>query len=323
MTASSEKHWADMREAGTLFGLQFLRFIDAVFGRWLLSLFLIPTVAYFWLFRSETRTQSRRYLEQHARCYPERWDSKPGALSSIRHLYVFAESVVDKLLSWCVDIDEDRFVLDDAAMVERILDDSRGQLIIGSHFGNLEYCRGFMQRYKHKVINILVHDKHSGNFNSMMAKLNPDSRMNVYQVSDFDAPTVLAMKRKIEAGEWLFIAGDRVPLSGQERTVAVEFLGKTAHLPIGPYLLAKGLKCPVKLMFSYCDYSSKSRPVHFKIVDFAEQIELPRGNRDQCLLDYAQHFASELAAQCKESPYHWFNFYDFWAGDGGDRNAKH
>lgn len=323
MSDTSQKHWSDMREAGTLFGLQFLRMVDALFGRWLLSLLLMPTAAYFWLFRPETRRQSRQYLEQHAHCFPERWVHKPGAGASLRHLYIFAESVVDKLLSWCVDIDEDRFVLDDPAMVEEILEDPRGQLIIGSHFGNLEYCRGFMQRYKHKVINILVHDKHSGNFNSMMAKLNPDSRMNVYQVSDFDAPTVLAMKRKIEAGEWLFIAGDRVPLSGQERTVPISFLGRTAHLPIGPYLLAKGLKCPVKLMFSYCDYAGKGRPVHFKIVDFADRVTLLRGQREQQLTGYAQHFADELALQCEQSAYHWFNFYDFWAGEASSEHAKH
>lgn len=322
MTTPSQHHWSNVREAGTLLGLQFLRFVHDVFGRWLLSVFLLPTVAYFWLFRGETRRQSQRFLTQHAAHFHNAWDAPPGPWASAKHLYVFAESVVDKLMSWCVDIDSERFLLDDPAMVENILEDPRGQLIIGSHFGNLEYCRGFMQRYKNKVINILVHDQHSGNFNAMMAKLNPESRLNIFQVAEFDAATVLAMKHKLDAGEWLFIAGDRVPLSGQERTVAVPFMGKTAHLPIGPYLLAKGLKSPVKLMFSYCDYFTKGRPVHFKIVDFADRVELPRKQREEKLKDYAARFALELEKQCAEAPYHWFNFYDFWAESATGEHAN-
>ncbi|MEM1143661.1 MAG: hypothetical protein AAGI88_13860 [Pseudomonadota bacterium] len=315
-------HWSSMREAGTLYGLRFLAWINDCFGRRLLSLLLVPTAAYFWVFRTHARRSSSRYLSQHYRFYPQLWTNPPGRFASLKHLYVFAESVVDKLLSWHVEIQEERFRLEDESKVEQILADRRGQLIIGSHFGNLEYCRGFMQRYKDKEINILVHDKHSENYNAMMARFDPSSRVNVYQVSEFNAVSVLAMKKKIDNGEWLFIAGDRLPLSGHDRTVPVDFLGRQAHFPVGPYLLAKGLKCPVKLMFSYCDYFAEGRPVYFRIVDFADRIELPRKKRLAQLEAYAIRFAQELEQQCRDAPFHWFNFYDFWAGQPAYSDAS-
>jgi len=312
MSTNKTVHWSSLKEAGTLFGLQFLRVIHWVFGRWLVSIMLLPTVAYFMLFRPSSRKSSQAYLQNHYAVYPEMWVQKPRLIDTAKHFYVFAQTVVDKLLSWFVDIDVDQFVIEHPERIEELMNDTRGQLIIGSHMGNLEYCRGFMQRYRSKVINILVHDKHSENYNTLMQQLNPDSRLNVFQVAEFDISTMLKVKAKIDAGEWVFIAGDRSPLSGQERTVSVQFLGKEAQLPIGPYMLAKGLACPVKLMFSYCDYTSKDQRVHFEVVSFAEKITLDRKEREQGLQQYAQSFATSLQAQCAKAPLQWFNFYDFW-----------
>jgi len=313
MSVNSTNHWSSIKEAGTLFGLQFLRFIHRVFGRWLVSLMLLPTVAYFMLFRPISRKSSQRYLQNHYSIYPDKWQAKPGLLDTAKHFYVFAQTVVDKLLSWFIEIDVDKFVIEHPDRIDQLMSDTRGQLIIGSHMGNLEYCRGFMQRYRSKVINILVHDKHSENYNTLMQQLNPDSRLNVFQVTEFDISTMLKIKAKIDAGEWVFIAGDRSPLSGQERTVPVQFLGKEAQLPIGPYMLAKGLGCPVKLMFSYCDYANKDQAVHFEVIAFEEKITLDRKNREQDIQAYAQRFANELEVQCAKAPLQWFNFYDFWA----------
>lgn len=311
-----KQHWSGITEAGTLFGMQFLRFVYQYLGRWVVTLCLIPTVAYFMIFRGTTRKASQDYLRTHYQCYPHYWNKKPRLFDSAKHFYVFAQTVVDKLLSWFTHIDADDFIIKHPDRIEALMNDNRGQLIIGSHMGNLEYCRGFMHRYKDKTINILVHDKHSQNYNSIMHQLNPDSRLNVFQVADFDVPTMLKIKAKVDAGEWIFIAGDRSPLSGVERTVTVKFMGRSAQLPIGPYMLARGLGCPVKLMFSYCDYLSKSgldKKVHFEVVEFTDKLIFSRGDKQAQLQAYAQRFANSLEAQCANAPLQWFNFYDFWA----------
>ena len=302
-----------------MFGLQFLRFIHRVFGRWLVSFCLLPTVAYFVILRPASRRSSRDFLHQHFRMYPDFWQRPPKLWDTCKHFYVFAETVVDKLLSWFIEIDAEQFVIEHPERIDDIMSDTRGQLIIGSHMGNLEYCRGFMHRYRDKVINILVHDKHSENYNTIMQQLNPDSRLNVFQVEEFDIPAMLRIKAKIDAGEWVFIAGDRSPLSGEQRTVPVKFLGRTANLPVGPYLLAKGLGCPVKMMFSYCDYFAEGKPVHFEIVPLADKVVLDRNQREEQLRGYAQVFADALQTQCAAAPYHWFNFYDFWSPSGTEK----
>ena len=312
VNAASSTHWSSIREAGSLFGLKFLWLMHRIFGRWMVSFMLFPTVVYFLLFRVQTRRSSYAFLLIHYRYFPEYWAKKPNYINVARHFWEFAEAVVDKLMSWAIDINADEFYIQDEEYLERLMADKRGRLIIGSHFGNLEYCRGFVHRYRDKVINILIHDKHAENYNALMTQLNSESRVNIFQVSDFDIPTMLRIKAKIDAGEWMFIAGDRSPPSGSRRTADVKFMGKTAALPIGPYMLAKGLACPVELIFSCYDYNSKKEKIRVELMSFTERVVLDRKNRDQQLQAYAQRYALALEKQCARTPYQWFNFYDFW-----------
>lgn len=309
---SGDKHWSNVREAGSLTGLRFLWFIHRVFGRRAVSWLLRPVILYFLLFRSEERRVARDYLQTHAHFCPDQWPHKPGFKALYRLFREFAESIVDKLLAWHLEIDPDSFHLKNPEATEQLLNDSRGQVIIGSHIGNIEYCRGYMHRYETKVINILVHERHAGNYVAMMKILNPESRINVFQVDEFDIPTMLLLKEKVDAGEWVFIAGDRVPLSGNERTVTVSFLGRETQLPIGPYLLAHALNCPVRLMFSYKNYCGEDNRLHFEVVHLADQISLPRRQREQQLKHYAQTYADHLQRVTRDAPFQWFNFYDYW-----------
>ena len=316
MSSPSTLHtsnWSSLREAGTLFGLKFLWLMHRIFGRSMVSVLLFPTVAYFVIFRHETRKSSYKFLARHYQRYPDFWEKKPGLRAVARHFREFAETVVDNLLSWFVDIDAERFDIENPEYLETLMADPRGRLIIGSHFGNLEYCRGFVHRYRDRVINILIHDKHSKNYNALMRQLNPESRVNIFQVTEFDIPNLLRIKAKIDAGEWFFIAGDRSPPSGKRRSVAVDFMGETAFMPIGPYMLAKGLACPVELLFTYCDHQRDGGRIRVELTSFAEQIKLRRKDKEQQLQDYAQQYARVLESHCATTPYQWFNFYDFWA----------
>ncbi|MBX2809227.1 MAG: hypothetical protein KTR20_11410 [Cellvibrionaceae bacterium] len=312
-TVSTQTHWSHLREAGTLLGIRVLLLLYRLCGRRFFSVLMYPVACYFVCFRPKARAASLEFLRTHARHCPDYWQQAPHYLQVLLHFTSFAETILDKLLGWSIDIDADDFVIAQPAQVDELMQDTRGQLIIGSHFGNLEYCRGFMQRYHHKVINILLYDKHSTNFVEAMRKENPDSRLHVYQVDTFDLNRILQLKQKIDRGEWVFIAGDRIPLSGVEHTACVNFLGRSAPLPIGPYLLAKALACPVKLLFAYRDKRRDKKRIFFAVTPFAEQIILPRKERETQLALLAQQFATELEKHCARAPYQWFNFYPFWA----------
>lgn len=303
------RHWADYREAGTANGLMFFAWLHRRLGRRVFSFLLYPATCYFFVLRPSARRASLEFLHAHAQAYPQRWRVSPGYRHVFAHMYAFGQVILDKSLAWSVPMDESEFEIANEAALRQFMQKTTGQLIIGSHLGNLEYCRGFVQRYKGKTINALVYDQHSANFVKVMEKLNPESRLNVYQVDALDIPLILHLKNKIDAGEWLFIAGDRIPLSGDARTTTVTFFGRSTQMPIGPYMLAKVLQCEVQLMFSY----RRNKKVYFELVPFAERVELPRKQSAQAVKDYAQRYALELEKQAAQAPLQWFNFYPYWS----------
>nr|MDQ2972109.1 acyltransferase [Pseudomonadota bacterium] len=44
----------------------------------------------------------------------------------------------------------------------------------------------------------------------------------------------------------------------------------------------------------------------------ADQVVLPRGDRQAAIDGYIRRYASRLEYYVREAPYNWFNFYDFW-----------
>lgn len=311
-TKKPMQHWADYREAGTAKGLLFFAWLHKHLGRRVFNVLLYPATCYFFLRRSTARRASLEFLRAHAQAYPDYWTTTPGYRHVFAHMYAFGQVIMDKSLAWSVPMDEREFEIADEQGLQQFMQKTSGQLIIGSHLGNLEYCRGFVQRYKGKTINALVYDQHSANFVNVMQKLNPASRLNVYQVDALDIPLILHLKSKVDAGEWLFIAGDRIPLSGDIRTTTVTFFGRSTQMPIGPYMLAKVLQCEVQLMFSY----RRNTKVYFELVPFAERVILPRNKSADALAMYAQRYAHELEKQAALAPLQWFNFYPYWSALG-------
>jgi predicted LPLAT superfamily acyltransferase len=101
---------------------------------------------------------------------------------------------------------------EEQALLFSVVESGQGCLLVGSHFGNLEYSRGIAHRHPDLVINILIYDQHAANFATLLTKSAPESRLNLIQVTELDLDRALQLKERVDAGEWLLIAGDRVPV---------------------------------------------------------------------------------------------------------------
>jgi predicted LPLAT superfamily acyltransferase len=114
----------------------------------------------------------------------------------------------------------------------------------------------------------------------------------------------------VERGEWLAMAADRTPVGGGGRVARVPFLGAPAAFPLGPWVLAGLLGCPVFLLFCLRDADGHT----LYLERFAEQVALPRGGRDAALTGLAARYALRLQHFTLQAPRQWYNFYRFWAG---------
>ena len=183
----------------------------------------------------------------------------------------------------------------------------QGGLIVTGHLGCLELCQVMAEQVPGLRLTALVHTAHAERFNRMMRRLDATTRVELLQVTDLGPADAVKLAERVARGEFVAIAGDRVPLRGG-RTVDAPFLGHPAPFPIGAYVLGAALKCPVFTMA--CTHEGDGYSVRMDA--FAERIELPRGSRDAALAGYASQFAAWLERQVRLSPYDWFNFYPFW-----------
>jgi predicted LPLAT superfamily acyltransferase len=120
--------------------------------------------------------------------------------------------------------------------------------------------------------------------------------------------TAMLLAERVGRGEFVVVAGDRVPVAAKPRVAQADFLGAPALFPVGPYVLASVLQCPVYLLFSM--RRGGRYEVHFEL--FRETLRLPRQGRDAALAALAAGYAARLEHFCLRAPGQWFNFFDFW-----------
>lgn len=300
-------HWAAQRERGSFALMKLTVRVVRVLGRRAMTPLLYLIVLYFYLFGRNGRDSAWTY-QRHLADWSGRSELAPNAGSVYRQFMAFADALLDKVDVWGGRIGFDQIDVDDPQGIRPLIwnGGQRGQMLVGAHLGNLEVCRALAEIGGKVKMNILVHTRHAERFNRLLEESGANN-LRLFQVSELDPAAMLELSRRLDAGEWLAIAGDRVPLHGA-RTATADFLGQPAAFPQGPWLLAGLLECPVNLLF--CLKHGNRYRIHLQ--PFAERIEWRRRERDAIVAQWVQRYADALAARCLEAPLQWFNFYPFW-----------
>ncbi|MGI9885882.1 glycosyltransferase family 2 protein [Vibrio chagasii] len=312
LKASEQPHWSRTQERGTVLGIKVLLTIYTLLGRGVFNLILRGVMRYYHLTGKRARNASEQYLFQ-LKAYAEQQNIElPAELTSYNHLLSFGHTMLDKLAAWKGDFSVDNLTIHGQDQFENMVANQQGVLILGSHLGNIELCRALGRRHSNIKINALVFTEHAERFNSVMKAVNPQSDLNLIQVTSMGPDTAILLQQKLEQGEWIVIVGDRTSTSKESRSVWAEFLGKEAPFPQGPFMLASVLKAPVFLLFGLRD-DSQVKP-HFNVYfeHFSDRIELPRKTREQSLKQVVQQYADRLQHYTLKAPLQWYNFFNFW-----------
>jgi predicted LPLAT superfamily acyltransferase len=300
-------HWAHLGESTFVAGIWFLYGVYRLLGRWPMRVFLYPVVAYYWLARPVARAASMEYLHRMQAAHGA-LGAQPGWTHSIRHFLSFAETILDKVLAFSGRYRFEGLRFEGRDIVDEMIARGQGGILMTAHIGCLELCQASAVRQPGLQLNILVHTRHAERFNRILQRLNPDNPVRLLQVTEVDAATAVMLADRVAAGEFVAIVGDRVPVRASQTADAL-FLGRSAPFPVGGYVLAALIKCPVLLMS--CVRERGGHRVCFELL--AECIALPRARRAEQLALLVTQFAGWLEAQLVHAPYEWFNFFSFWA----------
>ncbi|MEO8185867.1 MAG: acyltransferase [Burkholderiaceae bacterium] len=302
-------HWASLPESGSTAWLWIMYLSYVWIGRPLFRLLVWPASWYFVTVRPVARRASIEYQRRVGVLAADSgaWQAWRAAAVHVRH---FADTLLDKVLVWTGGLALDGIRREVDPRFDAAVDKNRGGVLVVAHFGNLEVLRRMGERAKQLRLHILVHTRHAERFNRMLARMNPQSAERLLQVTDVDTATIAHLAARVELGDFVVIAAERVPVTS-ERVLDVPFLGTDAAFPIGPWVLAAALGCPVYWLACYQRPADRGR---YTLVCelMRERIVLPRKTRDAALREVIADYVRGLERACREAPLAWFNFFPFW-----------
>ncbi|MDR3439084.1 glycosyltransferase [Telmatospirillum sp.] len=300
--AGTTSHWANLTERGTYWGLVFCTMAYRLFGRRACLTVMAPIVLWFFLAGRPQREASRTFLS--------RVFGRPATrLECFRHFMSFAARALDTFIAWTGGISQAAVEVTSPGVLQSAMNNRRGAVVVVAHLGNVDLARAVLDDATRARLTVLVHNRHAANYNRILRRFRPEAALNLLQVSEIGPATAIDLKERTERGEWIVIAGDRTPVGSSGRVSRVPFLGAPALFSQGPWILASLLDCPIYLLFCLKD----GKNWRLTMEPFAERIDLPRRYRDRALQDYTARYGARLEDYARQSPFQWYNFFDFWA----------
>jgi predicted LPLAT superfamily acyltransferase len=293
-TAPASADWARRPERGNLPLVRFMAWLSLAVGRRASRLVLRIAVAYFFVSSPAARAASRGYLR---RCLGR----EPRLSERFAHFMAFATTVHDRL--YFLQARDDLFEVD---VVGPELLPQTGALLFGAHLGSFEALRAAGLRHGHRRVTMAMYEENARQLNAVLSAISPGMLRDIVPLGHVGS--MIALHERLEAGDLVGVLADRT--LGNEAVLTVPFLGEAAAFPTGPMRMAAALRQPVFLMAGLYLGGNRYRVVFEPLVDFSKSGPgLRRGAEVEAAV---RAYAARLEHYCREAPFNWFNFFDFW-----------
>jgi len=226
------------------------------------------------------------------------------SLKSIyKNYYLFGQILLDKIVMLAGF--ESKFTFDFEGE-EYLRKMEKGGLLISAHVGNWEIAGNLLKRLD-KKINILLFDAEHQQVKGYMSEIMTDRNVNFIVIKQ-DLSHLLEIKQALTNGEIIAMHGDRF-IEGN-KTVPIDFMGKLALFPTGPFNIAAKFKVPVSYVFAVKDtkthYHFYATPLQW--IEYSSNLK----KREQDFRLAVSQYVSALEKIVVKYPIHWFNYYNFW-----------
>ena len=310
--------WTAQPERSHLWVLRVMRWVAVHAGRGLARSVLHPITLYFLLVNHTARRASVRFLGR-ALGRPARW------ADVYRHIHHFAATILDRVYFLQPRAGQFKVHTCGAEAVHRHLGaDGGGAMLVGAHLGSFEALRSIAEAYRLPVA-MLMYEDNARHINATLAALAPQVKLQTIALGRPGA--MLALRRWLDDGGVAGLLADRTlpgapahaQRSQRSRSLRLPFLGQPAPFSDGPFRLAALLRRPVYFMVGLYHGGNRYEVRFVELADFRDAAQAANPARpadSEARIQAAmQAYVALLESLCRESPWNWFNFFDFWADD--------
>lgn len=293
--------WLEQREranaASLRLGVRIALFLGRPAGRAL----LVPVCLYFLMFSVKARAASRQYLRKAL-------GRTPGIADQFRHYYCFATVALDRMFLLHSRFDQFKIRVHGADVLAESRDRGESCFLLGAHLGSFEALHAYGE-VNRMPVTMMMFEHGNRNMNALAKAIDPQLEHAVIGMGSVDS--MMKLWERLEAGEWVGMLGDRGLFEGRHQ-VTVPFFGEPAAFSTAPFRIAAMFGRPVVLMFAL--YRGGNRyDLHFERL-----IDAPgtaHAGRNAAIREWVALYARRIEHHCRQAPYNWFNFYDFWGHD--------
>lgn len=220
---------------------------------------------------------------------------KPPVISTIKQFLNYANSLVDKFISFVGDFDTNKFILDNPEIY-------KGSFFITTHIGNIEIMRSLIDKLQGRRVNIFLQASACKIFNSFLKKFEAKVNAEVFPVEEINMETSILISERLKAGELVFMAGDRVSAQNSNAVYEADFFSEKIRLPLGTIKFALMMEAPI--YFIVCAKEGKKYKLSTK------KFEGYRENKKSTLNELEKEYAKFLEEYTEKYPYQFYHFYD-------------
>ncbi|MDB5813084.1 MAG: putative lauroyl/myristoyl acyltransferase involved in biosynthesis [Rhodocyclales bacterium] len=294
-------HWTTRRERGSRWAIQLMIRLSLTLGRRLTRPILWLIAAYFVMAAHDARRASRDYLSRI-------FGHRANLWQVFRHFLCFSITIHDRvfILNKQADLFDIRMHGEDA--MHQMNDMHGGLLLFGAHMGSFDALRAAARTLTERTITMAMYEENARLISSMLADINPAAAREILPLGRIDS--MLQVQERLAGRQIVGILADRSFGKSEMRPMPV--LGTPAPLPISAFRMAALLRVPVFFMVSL--YRGGNRyDVYFEpLANFRDY--LPE-EKEAVMEEARRNYANMLTRFCREAPYNWFNFFEFWNAD--------
>ena len=277
--------------------LRIAAWIARCLGRRLTRVLLGPVCLGFLILHAEARIASKHYLVR-VLGYP------PRMRDVLRHFFTFATTVLDRVFLLNDEAQRFDIAIHGGEIVEEILAQGGGCLLLGAHHGSFEVLRLVGRQQPNLTVSLAMYEETGRKIGAALNAINPHLAPSIIGLGTPAA--MIEIRDCLDQGGFVGMLADRTLQT--DSPTRVGFLGDEAAFPTGPARLAALLRPPVVLMVGLFRGGNRYE-IHFERLAAASAAK-PDPAETLALIT---RYAARLEHYCRTAPYNWFNFFDFWA----------